>query len=191
MCIRDRLYRVYGDRFDFKGIVCLIDAKNFHRVIHTAVSAAAQVVAADLLVMNKVDLVSQEHKEHLRDMLVQMNPLAEIVTAEFGKVDAPEKLRQLVHTEKQGGMRKKDLLSQRLLWEFEQPVSLKKLLIHLDELKMKTYRIKGFVRTTEGSFEVEGVGEDLQLIPCKEPVQSYLVILYHAGEKIKDMARCV
>lgn len=51
-----------------------------------------QVEFADVLVVNKIDLVSRKNLEAIRTRLLALNPSARIVEAEFGRVDPAEVL---------------------------------------------------------------------------------------------------
>jgi len=49
----------FTDYINYKGCICLIDAKRFHKVFETAVVVKKQLYAADYIIINKSDLVDE------------------------------------------------------------------------------------------------------------------------------------
>lgn len=69
------------------GIVTLVDAEQFLRQLPASMMATAQVEFANMLLLNKTDLVSPETRAAVEAKLRQMNPYAPIVRAAHGNVD--------------------------------------------------------------------------------------------------------
>lgn len=76
--------------FRLDGIVALVDALNGADQLSTQPEAQDQIAFADLIVLNKTDLVSPKDLPQLTDLLRTVNPLAKIITARRGKVDAQD-----------------------------------------------------------------------------------------------------
>jgi G3E family GTPase len=70
------------------AITAVVDAENWRRTARHSAVAAAQVRAADFLVMNKTDLVSGREAAGVRRRLRRLNRRAQIVGCEQGRVDA-------------------------------------------------------------------------------------------------------
>jgi G3E family GTPase len=49
-----------------------------------------QIEFADVLILNKIDLVSRERADELESLLSRLNPRAKVLRAEYGRVDASE-----------------------------------------------------------------------------------------------------
>jgi G3E family GTPase len=168
--------RIYGAHYELRGIICLIDAVNFHKVINTAVCVEGQIKAADLFVINKCDLVSDTAE--IERLLTERNPEAEIIRTAYGKLDSSVFVR-LHHVEKDKNGGKRDLVTQKKQIDLPELVSHERLVSWLDEFRMKTYRMKGFVRTERGAFHAEYVMGEGELAPIPPfDGKAFLVLLY-------------
>jgi G3E family GTPase len=74
-----------------EAIICVADAEAVR--VHAAsrfngVRVREQLTAADLLVFNKVDLVTEREKQSVRDWLAEVAPAARVVEATYGRIPA-------------------------------------------------------------------------------------------------------
>ncbi len=69
------------------AFVTLVDAFNFDRNLDGSHEAEEQIAFADILLLNKTDLVSPEDLQTLEKKLKALNPLAKIYYSEFSEVD--------------------------------------------------------------------------------------------------------
>ncbi|GBQ42528.1 CobW family GTP-binding protein [Acidocella aminolytica] len=74
------------------AIVTVVDAKNFLARLEDSPEAADQVAFADVIVLNKLDLVSPEELAAVQAKIKSVNPYAEIKTATRGDVPADQLL---------------------------------------------------------------------------------------------------
>jgi len=72
----------YGNVFELKRIVCIADAEFVEERIKESEEALKQIAVADLIVINKIDLVQSEYVKKLEVILKDINPLAKIITAD-------------------------------------------------------------------------------------------------------------
>lgn len=79
-----RLLRQY--RLD--GVVTLVDAVNGMATLDAQPEALRQAAVADRIVLTKTDLAAPEEAAALRDRLSAINPIAPILTAVAGEIDA-------------------------------------------------------------------------------------------------------
>ena len=172
--------QIYGVEFNFKGIVSLIDAKNFLKVLKTAVCIENQVKAADLFVINKCDLV--EDLTEVKKAIINLNSDAKIIETTYGKINCDEFLN-LEHQKRDGFIHKKDLILQKKLFEFETELDLERFLAWLRTFKDDAYRIKGFIHTNKGNFNIECVLGSIDLHECEyRHEKSFVVVLYNARQ---------
>lgn len=82
-----------GKQVRLDGIVTLVDAKHIGQHVDDPIldgrdnQAVDQIVAADRIVINKIDLVSDGEIEPLERNMRKLNQTAEIVRSSYGKVD--------------------------------------------------------------------------------------------------------
>ena len=74
------------------AIVTVVDARNFPARLEDSPEAADQVAFADVIVLNKLDLVSPEELAAVEAQIKAINPYAEIKTATRGDVPADQLL---------------------------------------------------------------------------------------------------
>lgn len=94
-----------GSSICLDGIVTLVDAANILRSLddktmlpgegrkedeQTATTAHLQISHADVIVVNKADLVTEEQLEEVKSRIAGINGLARILVTERGKVDRLE-----------------------------------------------------------------------------------------------------
>lgn len=174
--ILESMRRLYGADYEFRGILCLIDAVNFHKVLETAVCVESQIRAADLFLLNKCDLV--EDTSAVERILMEHNPEADIIKTSFGRLDKP-RIVNLRHAEKGTGNSRKDLVTQKKLIKIPEGVPHESLLAWLDGFRLNSYRIKGFIRTDRGAFHAEYVMGEGELLPTASFAgEPFLVLLY-------------
>ncbi|MDD4645848.1 MAG: GTP-binding protein [Bacteroidales bacterium] len=74
-----------ADKIYLAGSWCLADAPNFHRIIGTITRARNQVSIADIVWINKIDLVN--NTAAIRAKVLEINPFARIIETTFGNTD--------------------------------------------------------------------------------------------------------
>ncbi|MDH3683289.1 MAG: GTP-binding protein [Acidimicrobiia bacterium] len=133
-------------------IVCVVDAEQFPRLGgEQAALAHAQIRVADLVVVNKVDLVSADELEAVKALARRAAPRSRLLDARRGRVpvgvllsDAKSAYRTSDGVE--GGH---DDLFASWHWTAEDPLSLPKLRSALEALPSTVYRCKGIVQLEE------------------------------------------
>ena len=74
------------DEFKLEGIVTLVDAKHVEQHFEDSDEVLAQIAFADLIVLNKCDLVEPQQQGRLRERLSSLNKMARILPAEMAEV---------------------------------------------------------------------------------------------------------
>ncbi|GAA1495359.1 CobW family GTP-binding protein [Paeniglutamicibacter kerguelensis] len=81
-----------SDALHLQQTVTLVDAANFDRNLEHAEAAYNQITHADLLVLNKTDLVSPQEVEQIRAGLELLNPSAPVLVAVRASLDLADLL---------------------------------------------------------------------------------------------------
>jgi G3E family GTPase len=81
-----------GTAFRLDGTVCLADAASIEKNLEERGEALKQVTFADVILLNKTDLISGEQQKKLKNLLRTYNPDAKILTCSYGSVPVNEML---------------------------------------------------------------------------------------------------
>ncbi|MDB6054051.1 MAG: Cobalamin biosynthesis protein CobW [Verrucomicrobiales bacterium] len=76
-----------ADKLRLDGIITVVDARHFEKELNTAPETRQQVAFADVLLLNKADLVESAELEKLEGTLQRMNPLAKIYRTQKSQID--------------------------------------------------------------------------------------------------------
>jgi G3E family GTPase len=77
-----------ADKLQLDGIVTVVDARHLEKELHDAPEPAAQIAFADVILLNKTDLVSPEELEKVEGRIRKMNPLATLHRTRNSQIDA-------------------------------------------------------------------------------------------------------
>jgi G3E family GTPase len=139
------------------SIITVVDAEHLESQLREAEVASEQIILADFVLLNKVDLISPEKVLLLEKMILGLNPHARIFRTVHSRVNLRELLdvnafdldRRLTADPKFLDELKEgyhsDIIS--LSFHFDQPFAMERLEVELRELseKAKVYRSKGFL----------------------------------------------
>jgi G3E family GTPase len=181
--------------YHLQQVICMVDAENFEDRIEEIPEMYRQIVAADLVLINKCDLVQQAYLEDLKSIISDINPFAKIVRSEFGIFDLNilnetdlNFSRELVQEEVEAkpGHRMKSIAIE-VPHEFERSqlyVSLSMtIFLHYHQI----YRIKGFVKLKgeEKPVLVQSTGNKLTFTSYPEQEKNPLLMLVFIGRDIE------
>jgi G3E family GTPase len=76
-----------SDRFRLDGIVTVVDAQHIEKELNDAPEATAQIAFADVVLLNKTDLVGPSALEHIELRLRRINALAQIHRTHQAEID--------------------------------------------------------------------------------------------------------
>lgn len=71
------------DNFYLDGIITLVDAKHIQHHWHESDEAAAQIAFADVILLNKIDLVTESEQQQIASQLQKTNKLAQIIPVQM------------------------------------------------------------------------------------------------------------
>lgn len=74
------------EEFQLEGIVTLVDAKHVEQHFDDSDEVVAQIAFADMIVLNKCDLIDAEQQTRVRERIASLNKMATILPAEMAKV---------------------------------------------------------------------------------------------------------
>ena len=74
------------DEFKLEGIVTLVDAKHVEQHFDDSDEVVAQIAFADMIVLNKCDLIDDQQQRQISDRIGTLNKMAKILPAEMANV---------------------------------------------------------------------------------------------------------
>lgn len=164
------LEAVTGNHFDFRGMTALVDPENFLELVDVINAVREQVLASNRIIINKIDLATQEEIRATREKIGEINPSAEIIEttqAEIGDFFAAPKIHPV--SGKKFGLEAFATpapayprpLNHVLYWD--KPVEIAKVVDFMRGLLPQVLRIKGIIEAPDGSVHyVDGVNDKVE-----------------------------
>jgi G3E family GTPase len=173
--------------FDLKKIICMVDVEVIEDFLAKTPEAGRQIVASDLVVLNKTDAILPQYLEKVLDVVKRLNPYAHNVLSPDGYLDKqtlqqPNVSRPMFSLDiAKPSDDPHDITT--VLYETKGAFDIEKL-----EILLRTslyiyyrdvYRIKGYVRNSKGEvYLLQSAGKTLSIIPTDESTEtSYLVFI--------------
>lgn len=183
------------DRIQYHDCITIASATNIYKLLVTTLFVQGQVKQADILILNKTDLVESSDVEACIAAIRQYNFSCPIIEASFCNIPAPEQLLHISpgnHQDVQGPLQTKfsSAVSQFSLY-FPRSVDKDGLIRLLDLFKHDIHRIKGFVSLSDGSTVlVDGVADDISLRASSTVTEtSSIVFIYPNTKPVKHLLK--
>lgn len=176
-----------AEAFDLKKIITVVDAENVLFYKDSNAEVQKQIVTADILIINKFELVTAEMLTSIKDFIQSINPYSNIILSKDGWLN-----RMILATENS-----QKTLTTSTLYKSESTHKIKTMLYETDDIfdvqKLKyelfrhlylyyhqIYRIKGYVLTKENQVVlVQTVGKSvvIELANNQDKIKSQLVFI--------------
>ncbi len=170
---------------DYKGSICLADAVRLVKVFSTAEVSRRQLAVSSLVLVNKVDLATVEQIEKTEQLVLQANPAATIKHCSYGELK-PEWLSLLKpNIDFDEVLSAPDITLQKATLLIKPTITAQQLERCITFLTENTYRIKGFIMTTDGARLVDCTGPQLSITPWKGDAGGQLVLLAGKGMPLR------
>ncbi len=163
------------------GAVCLVDAPRFRKLITTARACKKQLAVADLVLINKCDMVS-EAECMLVEQLLHSICLADSARTTYGAITR-EQLERLSPSDHASEVdHRPDLTLQKESLLISPASTSRQVVQMLTLIAEDTYRIKGFLSVSDGNFLVDCVGTDVRTTPYTGSMENVNRLTLLAGE---------
>lgn len=182
--------------YHLQQVICLVDAENFEDRIEEVAEPYRQIVASDLVLINKCDLVQASYVEGIKNIISGINPFARIVKSEFGFVD-PDVLNEnsdlnvtkalLNEKALEKAVHRIKSIAIEVPKEFERRALYASLSTTIFLYYHQIYRIKGFVRLEgeEKPVLVQSTGSTLTLTNYSDQEKDPPLVLVFIGRDIE------
>ncbi len=176
-----------ADAYDFKGVICLIDAVNFLDQLSDEETVNRQLAHCHMALINKADLVEEEQISKVMESVRTVNPICKIEVCSMGEVDfdfLDENLMEYKWAENEESTNTVDNKPKTISLETDAVIPKDRLDEFLKEVLPSCYRIKGFCNTDDGWQQVDVVEKLIDYKQSGSRDNSELVFLSKIGPKV-------
>ena len=178
--------------YDYAGTICIVDALHFMEQISDLITLKRQIECADIAIINKIDRVSEEALLEVASVVTSLQPKIRIMRSSFFELDfsfIEKGFDQVFIPELRESYNTEDNKPKTIMLSFLDPVPQGNLIRFLEAVAPSAYRIKGFVDTLEGRFQVDVVSSTVDFAPTEKLLESSaLVFLSKIGPQIIRVA---
>lgn len=177
-----------GRKFDFKGVLCMVDALNFLEQVEDEETVNRQLKHCHLAAITKSDLVEDTVIQTITDKIRSINPICRLEESCMGNLPLDflrEDLLLYQWAEGEESLNLKENKPKTLFLNFEGEVEKEKLIAFFQPIVPSIYRSKGFFRiANDGWMQVDVVGRKIDFKPCDPCEVSQLVFISKIGPAV-------
>ena len=171
--------------YDFKGVICFVDAVNFLEQLKDEETAYRQLKHCNLSVITKIDLTNEEQLQKVKDKIREINPVCEIITSVMGEMDYSFLKKDLMiyqWAECEETTNSVETKPKSVFMEYDGFVEKEKLHNFLKVVSTDVHRVKGFCHLKEtGWTQVDVVGALIDYKTSEIFEKSQLVFISKIG----------
>lgn len=145
---------LFADRIKIKSIITLVDANRWNDRHNLRIPLqkliTEQVKHADAILLNKIDLISEEQLKDIKNELHSFNPSSNIIPAKFADIDFEilNKTERKIQTDHEKTHATEHLHIKTYVHTFSEPIDKELFEEFLKTMPDSIYRIKGYIRFT-------------------------------------------
>lgn len=179
---------VSDKEYDFKGVICFVDAVNFLEQLKDEETTYRQLKHCNLAVITKTDLADEDLIQKVEDKIREINPVCEIIMSANGKMDYSFMKKDLLvyqWAECEETTNSVETKPKSIFMEYDGQVEKEKLNLFLKAIEKDVYRVKGFCNLKEtGWTQIDVVGSLIDFKESEEFEKSQLVFISKIGPMI-------
>ncbi|MEL7563461.1 MAG: CobW family GTP-binding protein [Dehalobacterium sp.] len=177
-----------GIRYDYRGMISLVDPENFLDLVGTVNAVEEQVISSQYLIINKIDLVDEETICQVKEKIRELNHSAPVYQTSFSKVDTgifdlDPRLGEIGDVVRNVKVPYKRPV--HYVVTAEGKIDPAQVADFAQILLKDAFRIKGFINSEAGWFYLDGVNGKVDLRPVKaQGKETKIVIISRIWEEI-------
>lgn len=179
---------VSNKEYDFRGVICYVDAVNFLEQVKDEETAYRQLKHCNLSVITKTDLAEEEQIQKVKDKIREINPVCEIINSVMGEMDYSFMKKDLMiyqWAECEETTNSVETKPKSVFLEYDGQVEKEKLDSFLRVVSADLHRAKGFCNLKEtGWTQVDVVGSLIDYKESEEFEKSQLVFISKIGPMV-------
>lgn len=185
--ILDGIRHYTTNGYQLGGAICIVDGRKFLDLIEILPALENQVAYANAIILNKVDLMNAKKESEIKRFINKLNPGVSVYVTAYCKVDIREMMDNFSVTSKESSDSTNTFKSRpnSFVLQSSGRLNYDSLFEFLKEIASDSYRMKGFVNTDRGSFEISTVGSDIEMKPWTDRVAgAEIVVISSVGIKM-------
>ncbi|WP_425059606.1 hypothetical protein SCACP_02010 [Sporomusa carbonis] len=173
--------KVKGKEYDYRGTICVVDGLNFLDQVDLLLAIERQIAASNLIIINKVDLIDDNHLHEVAEKIASINPKAEVVKASYCDIGVDfldHKLKKVTLTAAMESCNTPANRPTAHIINAEGTFNNQKFADFLQALVPWALRMKGFFLLEDGWKQVDVVGSQIEIKPTEilRPVSELVII---------------
>lgn len=186
--ILDAAREVSGKDYDFRGVICFVDAVNFLEQVKDEETAFRQLKHCNLAVITKTDLADEPQIRAVESKIREINPVCEIIPCVMGDMDYSFMKKDLMvyqWAEPEESTNSSETKPKSIFMEYDGQVGKDQMESFLRAIAKDSYRVKGFCNLKEtGWTQVDLVGNLVDFKKAEEFEKSQIVFISKIGPMI-------
>lgn len=174
--------------YDFKGVICLVDAVNFLEQVQDEETTYRQLKHCNLAIITKTDLASAEQIATVYEKIREINPVCEVIESVNGELDTSFMKKDLLvyqWAECEETTNSVETKPKSIFMEYDGTVEKEKLHAFLERIAADVHRVKGFCHLEEtGWTQVDVVGALIDYKESEAFEKSQLVFISKIGPMV-------
>lgn len=175
----------------YQGAICLVDAVRFPKLYATARTCVKQLAASDVVLINKVDRATPDQLAQTLALIRGQRPDMPVVQTSFGAItdEILDTLAQAQSLPDADMPLTADLTLRKLMITVSPDITPYALQKFIEMFIEETFRVKGFIQTSENLLLVDCVGNVVSLTPYDGTVPNEkigrLIVLSGSGMPVR------
>lgn len=185
--ILDVTEKLSNKKINYLGAVCIIDALHFLKQYRLLPTLSRQVQYSDAVIINKTDLQTLEIINEIELEIKNLNINSIIYKTSYCNVNIKEIISNLHHinTGYSETTNTKEARPKSIIISIKEKIKKEDFIKFLEGICLDAYRIKGFIKTVEGTYEVSVVGNQISLNPWNDDRKNTeMIIISSIGIRI-------
>lgn len=181
-----------------KNVIVIYDARRDLLLSKDSQLIKRQLETADIIIINKSDLLSPDEIKDAVDHIAEINPMARLSVTSHCSIDIEEALQHESTVKSVTGIKSTSATFRSFGFQIEEPLSQKALEKWLRNLPSGVIRTKGFVKLDgqKGLFEVQATHGFVKITPFPVPndIEAILILVAHPMRTdglVKGLQKCV
>ena len=179
---------VSGKEYDFRGVICFVDAVNFLEQVKDEETAFRQLKHCNLAVITKTDLADRAQLKAVEEKVREINPVCEILHSSMGEMDYSFLKKDLMiyrWAECEETTNSSENKPKSVFLEYDGTVKKEQLTAFLQAVAPQLHRVKGFCNIECcGWNQVDVVGALIDYKPSESFEKSQLVFISKVGPAV-------